>query len=148
MTFKLHSDLSRDGLWLGDFTLSRLLMINDAAYPWCVLVPRLEGVKDAYELSENQHGQLTVESRALCRAMMAVFRGDKMNVAALGNMTPQLHVHHIVRRAEDPAWPGAVWGHSPLTPMDANEIKTRSAALHKALADEVLAFESATRHKM
>lgn len=148
MTFTLHADLQRDGIWLGDFTLSRLLMINDAAYPWCVLVPRVDDVLDSYLLPESDHAQLTAESRALCRAMMAVFRGDKMNVAALGNMTPQLHIHHIVRRSGDPAWPSAIWGHAPLTAMMPNEIKTRSTALHSALAVETTQFESVTRHKM
>jgi len=138
--FTLHPDLERDGITLGEFALSRLLMINDAAYPWCVLVPRVANIKDAYQLSEGQHAQMMAESRALCRAMMTVFKGDKMNVAALGNMTPQLHVHHIVRRAGDPAWPGAIWGHAPLTAMTNDEIKTRQAALGAALSEEDVHF--------
>lgn len=139
--FTLHPDLQRDGIALGEFALSRLLMINDAAYPWCVLVPRVAGIKDAYQLSEGQHAQMTAESRALCRAMMDAFKGDKMNVAALGNMTPQLHVHHIVRRAGDPAWPGAVWGHAPLTNMTDDNALSRKANLIYALDREGIAFK-------
>lgn len=118
MTFTLHPDLVRDCLPVGDFPLSRLLMMNDGAYPWFVLVPRVPGVKDAYELSADDHAQLTTESRALCGVLMEAFGGEKMNVAALGNMTPQLHVHHIVRYADDPAWPGPIWGKQPMLPMD------------------------------
>lgn len=140
--FSLHPDLKRDGIALGDFALCRLLMINDAAYPWCVLVPRMIGVKDAYQLSEEQHAQMIAESRALCRAMMAAFSGDKMNVAALGNMTPQLHVHHIVRSAGDPAWPGAVWGHAPLAPLSTKESATRKALIINALRDEDIGFRA------
>ncbi len=138
--FTLHPDLQRDGIVIGDFALSRLLMINDGAYPWCVLVPRVAGIKDAYQLHEGEHAQMLAESRALCRAMMNAFTGDKMNVAALGNMTPQLHVHHIVRRAGDAAWPGAIWGHAPLTAMTQDEIARRAAALKKALYAGDLSF--------
>jgi len=140
--FKLHPDLNRDGIPIGDFALSRLLMINDAAYPWCVLVPRVADIKDAYQLSEGEHAQMVAESRALCRAMMAAFKGDKMNVAALGNMTPQLHVHHIVRRAGDPAWPGAVWGHAPLIALTRDERQKRQTALIKTLDHQDIAFLS------
>lgn len=141
--FVLHPDLQRDGIVIGDFALSRLLMINDGAYPWCVLVPRVAGIKDAYQLHEGEHAQMLAESRALCRAMMSAFTGDKMNVAALGNMTPQLHVHHIVRRAGDAAWPGAIWGHAPLTEMSASQIKAKSTALSAALGREDVHFQVA-----
>ncbi len=123
--FELHPDLRRDGIEIYDLPLSKVLMINDAAYPWFVLVPRVPDIKDAHELSEAEHAQMMFESRALCNALMAAFDGEKMNVAALGNMTPQLHVHHIVRFKTDPAWPGPIWGVQPLTPMTNVEIARR-----------------------
>lgn len=129
MAFKLHPDLARDGIEICDLPLSRLLMINDAAYPWFVLVPRRPNIKDAFELSTEDHQQLTKESRQLCTALMDIFSGEKMNVAALGNMTPQLHVHHIVRFKSDPAWPGPIWGVQPLTPMEPAEIERRTNAV-------------------
>lgn len=132
MTFTLHPQLAADGIILADFEVSQLLMINDAAYPWFVLVPRVAGVKDAYALSEAAHLQVTCESRALCKALMAAFSGEKMNVAALGNMVPQLHIHHIVRYASDPAWPGPIWGVQALTPLNADEVAARVAKLKTA----------------
>lgn len=125
MTFTLHPQLTADSILLADFEVSKLLMINDGAYPWFVLVPRIADIKDAYELSEVDHMQLTRESRALCEALMCAFLGEKMNVAALGNMVPQLHIHHIVRFASDPAWPGPIWGVQALRPLSEGEISDR-----------------------
>lgn len=132
MKFELHPDLVRDGFVLGEFPLSLLLMINDAAYPWFVLVPQRAGIKDAYELHETEHRQLMYESRAVCTWLMSAFGGDKMNVAALGNMTPQLHIHHIVRRKGDPAWPAAVWGHAPLSAMNTQYVADRLTKLRQS----------------
>jgi len=134
--FKLHPDLARDGIPIGDFPLSRLLMINDAAYPWFVLVPRVPDIKDAYQLDLEDHQQLTEESRALCKALMAGFAGQKMNVAALGNMTPQLHVHHIVRFKTDPAWPGPIWGRQAMTPMSDAQVAVRTGILKTVLSSD------------
>lgn len=132
MIFKLHPQLAKDGIVIGDFEVSKLLMINDAAYPWFVLVPRVPNIKDAYQLSEADHQQVTLESRALCLALMQAFGGEKMNVAALGNMVPQLHIHHIVRYAHDPAWPGPIWGVQELSPMSDADIAVRISTLKTA----------------
>ena len=133
MTFTLHPQLSANSIIIGTFPISLLLMINDAAYPWFVLVPQIADVKDAYQLSETQHMAVTGESRALCNALMSAFAPDtpqaKMNVAALGNMVPQLHIHHIVRSPADTAWPAPVWGHSALTPLTKAEAAARIAGL-------------------
>lgn len=132
MTFTLHPQLAADSIVLADFEVSKLLMINDAAYPWFVLVPRIVGVKDAYELSEADHMQVTRESRVLCEVLMRAFSGEKMNVAALGNVVPQLHIHHIVRFASDPGWPGPIWGVQKLTPLSEREIAARIAMVKEA----------------
>lgn len=136
MTFILHPQLVQDGIEIGNFDLSRLLMINDKAYPWFVLVPRVENVKDAYQLSDIQHQQLTRESRALCNALMTAFVGEKMNVAALGNMVPQLHIHHIIRYVSDPAWPAPIWGVKPLAPMSDEVIVERISRIKGAFGGE------------
>lgn len=88
--------------------------MNDSNYPWCILVPRVNNVREVYDLTEGDQLTLARESSFIARAMMTLFNGDKMNVAALGNIVPQLHVHHIVRRRDDLAWPQPVWGlHKP-----------------------------------
>lgn len=117
-SFELHPRLAADCFVLGDWRLSRLLLINDANYPWCLLVPRRPGIREIYELSEADQVLLVGESARLGRAMMQAFGGSKLNVAALGNVVPQLHVHHIVRTENDPAWPAPVWGKLPARPYD------------------------------
>lgn len=108
--FALHAQLAADTLMVGDFPLCRLLLMNDAQYPWCILVPRVVGAKELHKLDDAEQLQLLRESTALSRAMEAVFAPHKMNVAALGNVVPQLHMHHIARYRGDPAWPAPVWG--------------------------------------
>lgn len=132
MTFKLHPDLIRDGIHMGDFTLCRVLLINDAAYPWFVLVPRRESLRDPIDMTDADHALLWEESRVFSNAIMTIFSGEKLNVAALGNMTPQLHIHHIVRYAADPAWPGPIWGKQPMTPYSGADAQNILEKLKKA----------------
>jgi len=108
--FLLHPRLESDCIFLADLPLSRLLLMNDARYPWCLLVPRRDDLTEVYQLDEAEQQQLWRESAALGHAMMEAFGGDKLNIAALGNLVPQLHLHHIVRYRDDVAWPGPVWG--------------------------------------
>jgi diadenosine tetraphosphate (Ap4A) HIT family hydrolase len=131
--FALHARLAADTLALGDFPLCRLLLMNDAQYPWFILVPRRAGAREIYELAERDQQQLLQESSALSRALMAAFRGDKLNVAALGNLVPQLHVHHVVRYAGDAAWPMPVWGRHPARPYGDPERRARLQALRPHL---------------
>lgn len=111
--FKLDESLKRDSYVLGSFPLSLLLMSRDANYPWFILVPERENIKELYQLEERDYFQLMRESRHLSAVAMAVFAGDKLNVAALGNRVPQLHFHHVVRYTGDCAWPDPVWGAAP-----------------------------------
>ena len=90
--------------------------MNDASYPWFILVPQRAGIREVFELSEDDQHQLLRESSALSRVISDHFKADKINVAVLGNMVPQLHIHHIVRYESDPAWPAPVWGHAPAKP--------------------------------
>lgn len=114
--FELHPDLQRDGLHIGNFQLCRVLLINDSSYPWFVLIPEIPNTSDTIDLSPSEHEQLWRESRTFGAAIMELFNGEKLNVAALGNVTPQLHIHHIVRFQSDPAWPAPIWGVLPLVP--------------------------------
>lgn len=114
--FELHPRLASDTHRLAELDLCTLLLMNDARYPWCILVPRRAGVREVYELEAADRAQLLHESCALGAAMMRAFAGTKLNVAALGNVVPQLHVHHIVRFEHDAAWPAPVWGQHPSQP--------------------------------
>ena len=109
-TFVLDERLARDCHRLGSFELSLLLLMNDCRYPWFILVPQRPDLREIYELYDDDRRQLLHESCALGQALMTVFGGDKLNVAALGNVVPQLHVHHVVRHRGDAAWPAPVWG--------------------------------------
>ena len=108
--FELHPQLAKDCIVLGDFPLTRVLLNKDANYPWFILVPKREKIREIFELSEEDQQQLLWESSYFSRQIYDLFQADKLNVAALGNMVPQLHVHHIVRYQKDVAWPGPVWG--------------------------------------
>jgi diadenosine tetraphosphate (Ap4A) HIT family hydrolase len=133
MAFALHPQLAADTAVAGDFPLCRLLLMNDARYPWFILVPRREGVREIYELADADQAQLAAESAQLGRALMEAFEGHKLNVAALGNMVPQLHVHHVVRYTGDDAWPAPVWGRHPPRPYTPGERSARIERLRPRL---------------
>ena len=114
--FILHERLAADCLVVGDWPLCRVLLMNDSNYPWLILVPRRPNLREIYQLDANDRAQFLAESCALGEALMQQFAGDKLNVAALGNMVPQLHIHHIVRKVGDAAWPAPVWGKLPTQP--------------------------------
>ena len=118
MSWSLHPQLERDTANIGDLPLSRVLVINDANYPWVLLVPRRADTVEIVDLDEVAQAQLMTEITRVSRAMREVTNCDKLNVAALGNMVPQLHVHIIARFRGDPAWPKPVWGAVP--PRDYN----------------------------
>ena len=108
--FELHLRLARDCIDLGRFPLCRLLLMNESRYPWFILVPQRPGAGEIYHLAEDDQIQLLRESSALSEGLAALFVPDKLNVAAIGNLVPQLHLHHVVRYRDDPAWPAPVWG--------------------------------------
>jgi diadenosine tetraphosphate (Ap4A) HIT family hydrolase len=131
--FELHPRLAADTFDAGALALCRLLLMNDANYPWFILVPQRAGVREICELADADQAVLLRESVALQRAMLAAFAPDKLNVAALGNVVPQLHLHHVARFATDPAWPAPVWGRAPARPYAAAAAAARIAALMQAL---------------
>lgn len=137
--FRLHPQLAADSEVLGRFELSLLLLSKDANYPWFILVPQRADIREIHELAEADQQQLLRESSRLGRALMSAFAGTKLNVAALGNMVPQLHVHHIVRYAGDPAWPAPVWGRVPAQAYTAEARAGRVARLLPRLAPDFVA---------
>ena len=113
---EIHPLLIDDCIILGRFKLCHLLLMNDRNYPWFILVPDRDSIREIYQLEADDCRQLLDESCLLSKFLMDEFNGDKLNVAALGNQVPQLHLHHIVRYETDPAWPTPVWGRNPPLP--------------------------------
>ena len=120
--FELHAQLAGDCALVGDLPLCRVLLMNDSNYPWLILVPRRAGLRELYELAEPDLAAFWAESATVGRLLMSHFSGDKFNVAALGNQVPQLHVHHVVRRTTDAAWPRPVWGVVPAVSYTADAL--------------------------
>jgi len=112
----LHHQLKKDCVIVGKLTLCAVLLMPDANYPWLILVPQRENIREIYELSGEDQQQLSVESSFVAQTMAEAFDADKINIAALGNMVPQLHIHHIARYTYDAAWPAPVWGFTAATP--------------------------------
>lgn len=127
--FALDPRLAADTHLVGKGPLSELLLFDDARYPWFVLVPRRSGAEELVHLSVDDRETLQAESTALATALRSAFSVDKVNVGALGNVVRQLHVHHVGRRLDDPAWPGPVWGHAPRQPLADDACQARVAAL-------------------
>lgn len=133
---KLHPQLAQDCLELGQFPLCRLLLLRDANYPWFILVPDREDIREIHHLSESDQQQLLRESMVLSGVLEQVFSPDKLNIAALGNMVPQLHIHHIARYTTDPAWPAPVWGHQPAKPYQDEALTEVVEKIKSALSGE------------
>jgi len=111
--FELHEMLEADTVTITELPLCKVLLMNDSLYPWLILVPKVNGIKEVFELDWQDQIQLQNESSLVAEMLNEMFEADKINVAALGNMCPQLHVHHIVRYKTDTSWPNPVWGAVP-----------------------------------
>ena len=125
--------LAADTFVVGETSLSQVLLMNDARYPWLILVPRRCDVTEPFELSEADQAKLWQESMRLGEAMKAHFAADKLNIAALGNQVAQLHVHHIARFHTDDAWPGPVWGVGNAVPYSDAALEALMNELHSLL---------------
>lgn len=132
--FELDPQLAKDCVVVGDFPVCRLLLMNDSHYPWFILVPRIQGAEEIYQLDEATQQQLLFESSFLAEVLQVLFSADKMNVAALGNVVRQLHVHHVVRYCFDTAWPAPVWGKQPAQPYRTEELSAVMTKLEEGIA--------------
>ena len=121
--FKLDERLQRDTFLVASLPLCELLLMNNAHYPWLILVPRCEGVTEIHHLEQADREQLWCESHRLSLWMRDFFQYDKLNVGALGNVVSQLHLHHVGRKKDDPAWPGPVWGDSASIPYSSEQVE-------------------------
>lgn len=137
MSFELHPRLLADTAMLTDWKLSRVLLMNDANYPWLILVPRLANVSELFELDAAAQGLLMAEI-ARASAGLKIWAQDhggcdKVNAAAIGNIVPQLHIHVVARRRSDPAWPGVVWGAGQAKPYEQARLADVIASLGATL---------------
>ncbi len=129
----LHSQLEKDTINVGDLPLSRVLVIKDANYPWLLLVPRRAETVEIIDLDEVEQAQLMTEITRVARVLKDITKCDKLNIAALGNLVPQLHIHIIARRSSDAAWPRPVWGVAPPLNHDPEEVTDFISALRRKI---------------
>ena len=108
--FQLHPRLQQDCYSVGHFALCQILMMNDRQYPWFILVPQRNDISEIYQLQEQDRQQLLTESCWLAEKLDDLYQPDKLNIAAIGNLVPQLHIHHVARFKTDIAWPAPIWG--------------------------------------
>ena len=120
--FTLHKQLKLDTFDVVDLPLSKVLLMNDAQFPWLILVPRIANISEVFQLSQEDYNQLNRESFMVGKNMMSHFNGDKLNIGSLGNLVPQLHLHHIVRYKTDIAWPSPVWGQQAPVPYNKQDV--------------------------
>lgn len=127
MAFDLHPRLDADTHLIRDWSLSRVLLMDDKRFPWVILVPRREDVREWHALDQKDQVQLLTEVNRVAAALEREFKAQKMNIGALGNIVPQLHIHVIARHSGDDAWPGPVWGQGERIPYEdeAEEMLTR-----------------------
>jgi diadenosine tetraphosphate (Ap4A) HIT family hydrolase len=129
----LRPQLAKDTVTVCDLALSRLLAMNDGEFPWLILVPRRTGASDIIDLG-NEQIQLMEELSWVSRALKDETRCDKLNVGAIGNVVPQLHVHVVARRKDDPLWPKPIWGAAPRCVSDPAALERFAAAIRQRVA--------------
>lgn len=133
--FGLDPRLANDTHFICALPLSDALLMNDARYPWVILVPRVDGLTELYQLNDSEQLQLTKESNFVAKALAGLVSADKMNVAALGNVVSQLHIHHVARYIGDETWPAPVWGKGAAVPYTIDELKGVLSQLQQVLAE-------------
>ncbi|MFT2090674.1 HIT domain-containing protein [Paraglaciecola sp. 2405UD69-4] len=131
--FVLDPQLAKDSEFIADLSLCTVRLINDANYPWLILVPMVANISEVIHLSEQQQQTLWQESAFISRVITQLFTPDKLNIAALGNMVPQLHLHHIARYKDDMSWPKPIWGQYPAKGYCDHVLQQRIALIQKAI---------------
>ena len=123
MSFKLHPQLEKDCISLGKFELCQLLLMNDSQFPWFILVPQRADITEIYQLTAPEQVTLIQESSYLAENLTAIFQADKLNIAAIGNIVSQLHLHHVVRYRNDKGWAAPIWGKFAAVPYSAQQLE-------------------------
>lgn len=118
MAFSLHPQLAADSLPVTSLPLSEIRLINDLRFPWALVIPRIEGASDWQDLTDGDLAAVNTEVMQVARALKTLTNPKKMNIAALGNMVPQLHIHVVARFEDDAAWPGPIWGVGDMQPYE------------------------------
>ena len=132
--FTLDPQLQKDTIAIASLPLCELLLMNDANYPWLILVPRREGARELVELSAEDQLRFLQESNAVSRLLQTQFAAEKLNVAALGNVVAQLHIHHVARFVGDAVWPRPVWGAAPAVGYQEDRLAEVIELINQSLA--------------
>jgi len=136
--FVLDTRLQEDTWLIGDFPLCRLLLSNDSNYPWFILVPRREGISELFQLDDHDQQVMWRETTTLANVLKTLFAADKMNVATLGNVVSQMHMHVIARYSSDAAWPAPVWGRHPARPYSEADVQELRDKLRGVLGSDFI----------
>lgn len=132
MTFELHPQLKKDSFHLADLALCQLRLINDQRFYWLLLVPKIANARELTDLTPTDHQQLWQEVYSLSQVIKPLKQADKLNIATLGNLVPQLHLHLVARFTQDVAWPNPVWGSGNAEPYSLAEVKFIANELQSA----------------
>ncbi len=135
--FEIDPRLKADTIFVADLQLCALLIMNDARYPWAILVPRVDSAREIFELNHANYATVWEEIRAVADAISQLSGVTKVNIGALGNIVSQLHIHIVGRHESDPAWPGPVWGHSPRVPFGKGEEDYFAQYLQQCLSERI-----------
>ena len=134
--FSLDARLASDSIWIADQDGFTIRLFNDSRYVWVIIVPMQAGIVELHDLSPDNHNRLMALARRLGERLHAHLDADKINTAAIGNIVSQLHLHIVVRHANDPAWPAPVWGHSPAAPLTDQHRDERIALIRQILTEQ------------
>jgi len=135
--FTLHPRLKADTTFIQKLTVSSLYLLNDSRYPWVVIVPERDALSELHDLTSADYTAVMDEVRQLSRILSECFNPKKINVGALGNLVPQLHIHIIARQIEDPSWPGPVWGVGEATPYSPQLCEQRIFEIRQKLTTSI-----------
>lgn len=129
MAFEIHPRLASSGFEIGRLGGCRLLLKNNALFPWLLLIPEVEEVEDLHQLPLEQYEEVMLAMRRVSEFVASYFHPEKLNVACIGNQVRQMHIHVVGRSSDDPAWPGTVWAYEGKRDYSEEEIeKIRAAA--------------------
>lgn len=133
--FVLNSTLEGDSVPILENSDLLIRLINDARYPWILIVPTMPNASELHDLDEDLHARTMSVARKCGQVLKQIFNADKINTAAIGNLVPQLHIHVVARHQGDAAWPGPIWGVGEMEPLTDDEIARRVDLIRKGLAD-------------